>query len=73
MEISAFFSSLHNIIFNSFRLVLVLWSLLPTNRAFYFFRHSCSKKFLFLIFKILPMLMGCSILLMGNTVEMAGG
>ena len=30
-------------------------------------------KFLFLIFKILPMLMECSILLMGNTVEMAGG
>ena len=42
-------SSLHNIIYNSFRLVLILWRLL--NPAFSFFldpslRHSCSKKFL---------------------------
>ena len=38
-------SSLHNIIFNAFCLVFVLWSLLLTNRAFYFLRPSCSKKF----------------------------
>ena len=37
--------SLHNIILNVFRLVLVLWSLLETNRAFSFMRHRCSKKF----------------------------
>ena len=28
-------SSLHNIIFNSFRIVFVLWSLLTTYKAFY--------------------------------------
>ena len=38
-------SSLHNIIFNAFPLIFVLWSLLLTNRAFSFLRHSCTKKF----------------------------
>ena len=38
--------SLHNIIFNSFWLVLVLWRLLQNKTAFYLWRHSCSKKVL---------------------------
>ena len=42
-------SSLHINILNTFCVVFVLWSLLPS-RAFFFFvsflRHSCSKKFL---------------------------
>ena len=38
-------SSLHDIIFNVLHLVFVLWSLLFPSRAFYFLRHSCSKKF----------------------------
>ena len=39
-------SSLHNIIFNAFRLVSILWSLLLTNGAFSLKRHSRSKKVL---------------------------
>ena len=44
-------SSLHNIIFNSFRLVLVLWRLLPKlsfspHTKLQFVRHSCFKKVL---------------------------
>ena len=37
------YSSLHKIIPDSFRLLFVLWSLLPTEEAFYLWRHSCSK------------------------------
>ena len=39
-------SSLHNIIFNAFCLIFVLWSLFQTNRALSLIRHSCSKKVL---------------------------
>ena len=39
-------SSLHNIILNVFRVILVLWRLLFLVEAFSFLHHSCSKKFL---------------------------
>ena len=41
-----FRSSLHNIILNTFCVILVLWRLLESGLSFSFLRQSCSKKFL---------------------------